>query len=145
MMISRTGPVPGKEQIEMKTALLTTSEFANYIFSKFNNAIYKNDYWTSFVVLKPGCYPFIGVYEPESGKTHIEINGKRYSSMKAAEKREAIKLIDHLEFDIVVGCNLSTGEKQTSNYVSGTYTEGEEFLMSNGKPWYRIEKVTHVK
>lgn len=129
----------------MKTALLTTSEFANYIFRKFNNAISETEYMTAFVVYKAGGYPVISVYEPKSGKTRIEINGKRYSAMNAAEKRNAIHFVDYLEFDIVVGCDLMTGKKQTLNYVTGTYFEGQQHVMSNGIPWYRIEKVTHVK
>lgn len=127
----------------MKT--LSTSEFANYIFRKFNNAVSETEYMTSFVVYKAGCYPIISVYEPKSGKTRIEINGKRYSAMTATEKRDAIHFIEHFEFDIVVGCDLSTGNKQTLNYVTGTYVEGQQHVMSNGIPWYRFEKVTHIK
>ena len=129
----------------MKTALLTTSEFANYIFRKFPQAIAKTEYMTALNVYKPGGWPVLSVHEPKSGKTRIEINGKRYSAMNAAEKRNAIHFVDYFEFDIVVGCDLSTGNKQTLNYVTGSYFEGQEHVMSNGIPWYRIEKVTHVK
>ena len=129
----------------MKTAILTTSEFANYIFRKFEQATTKSERMTSLVVYKAGGYDVLSVYEPKSGKTRIEINGKPYSKMNAAEKRNAIHFVDHFEFDIVVGCVISTGEKNTNNFVTGTYVEGQEHIMSNGIPWYRIEKITHVK
>lgn len=129
----------------MKTALLTTSEFANYIFHKFPQAIAKTDYMTALTVYKAGGWPVLSVYEPKSGKTRIEINGKRYSAMNATEKRDAIHFVDYFEFDIVVGCDLSTGNKQTMNYITGTYFEGQELMMSNGVAWYRFEKITHVK
>ena len=100
---------------------------------------------TALTVYMPGGWPILSVHEPKSGKTRIEIHGKRYSAMSATEKRNAIHFVDSFEFDIVIGCDLSTGKKQTSNYVTGSYFEGQEHVMSNGIPWYRIEKVTHVK
>ena len=129
----------------MKTALLTASEFANYIFRKYPQAIAKTEYMTALTVYKSGGYPVLSVHEPKSGKTRIEINGKSYTKMSASEKREAIHFVDYFEFDMVVGCDLSTGNKQTTNYVTCTYYEGQQHIMANGTPWYRIEKITHVK
>lgn len=126
----------------MKT--MNASEFANYIFNKFPQAVKTSKPGKLFYILKAGCYYVVRVWEPNSGMTKIEINGKSYTKMNAAEKREAVNFIDNLEFDIVTDHDIMSDTTNTFYYLTGTYTEGQE-IMCGEKVWRRIEKIVHVK
>lgn len=125
---------------------MTTSEFAHYIFSKFPQATGKDEYRTWFSVIKRGGHQIVGAYEPASGMTKVYIEGRPYSKMTAAEKREALEFINNLEFDMVVDHDVFRNYTETFNYECGSFTEGEEITIAGGNEiWRRIEKVTRVK
>lgn len=94
--------------------------------------------------MKAGCYDVVRVWEPKSGKTKVEINGKSYSKMNAAEKHDAFMFIVNLEFDIVTDHDVMSNRIETFNYVTGTYKEGQEFMCGE-RVWRRIEKIVHIK
>ena len=129
-----------------KTKVMTTSEFAEYIFNKFPQAVRKSKYGTVFSVMKRGGYSLVYAWEPNSGKTKLSIGRKRYSQMSAAEKREAKEFIDNFEFDIVYDNDVTRNKTEVFNYETGAFFEGEKInVYGSDIPWRKIEKVIHVK
>lgn len=129
----------------MKT--MNTSEFANYILNRFENAaMYKDEYRTNFYVLNPGCYDVISVYERKNGITKVRVNGVSYTKMNAAEKKAALDFVNTLEFDKVETYDFFQKKAMVTNYIRGIYTEGEVRMVSGGDtPWYKVEKVTKIQ
>lgn len=127
--------------------VMTTSEFAEYIFNRFSNAfIFRNEYCTNFYVMRKGCYHVLQAYEPKSGKTKVTINNKPYSKMTAAEKREALEFVNTISFEVVVDHDLCLNTIQEGNWLTGTFTEGQVInVCGSDMPWRKIEKVTKIQ
>ena len=127
--------------------VMTTSEFAEYIFNRFSNAfIFRNEYCTNFYVMRKGCYHVLQSYEPKSGKTKVTINYKPYSKMTAAEKREALEFVNTISFEVIVDHDLCTNEIIEGNWLTGTFTEGQVInVCGSDMPWRKIEKVTKIQ
>jgi len=124
---------------------MTASEFAQYIFNKFPQAVSRVSFGTVFSVLKAGCYQKVYVLEPTSGKTKVFIEGVRYTEMSAEEKREAKQFIDNLQFDIVTRTDVCSNHTMVGNFERGLYTEGQVINIVGGdKPWLTIDKVEHI-
>ena len=127
--------------------VMTTSEFAEYIFNRFSNAvIFRNEYYTNFCVRRGGCYLVLQAYELKSGKTKVTINNKPYSKMNAVEKREALEFVNTISFEVVVDHDLCTNEIREGNWLTGTFTEGQIInVCGSDMPWRKIEKVTKIQ
>ena len=127
--------------------VMTTSEFAEYIFNRFSNAvIFRNEYCTNFYVMRQGCYHVLQAYEPKSGKTKVTINNKPYAKMTAIEKREALEFVNTISFEVVVDHDLCTNEIREGNWLTGTFTEGQVInVCGSDMPWRKIEKVTKIQ
>ena len=126
---------------------MTTSEFANYIINRFENAlISKNDYCSYFSILKAGCYHVISVKETKLGISKVTINGESYSKMNASQKREALEFVNTIHFERVEIRDVTNNTLNVHNYLCGIYTQGQEIPISGtDRIWLRVERVTRIQ
>lgn len=129
----------------MKT--MNTSEFANYIINRFENALtFKNDNLTFFSISTKGGYYVISVKEMKSGTSKVMIQGMSYGMMSAAEKREAMEFVNTIQFERVEIRDLTNNSLNVHNYLCGIYTQGQEIpIVGSDRIWLRVEKVTRIQ